>query len=639
MKLKQIETKSWVCLLDGWHTSDITNKSGSITVHFKELGRTSENYREHFVEDVKVEPKWVCEKTGSMFSMTGFSMCINHIKNKLNRTVHDYVEEYPEMADYLEPGIRQERHKLVLSGELNQENTILSPLDGRRYHRLGCSHLRKYGYKSVKDFLKDYPGQPLCSAQSSKKASASHRGAHYNKSSTVLSIIEVEIINTLIQQKKNFIIQHQVENKRFDFHFPDENITLELENSFHHPEKLTYLSFTEIKGYANDVEKWAIAKRNNMDVRFLNVDDIKDVAVYTPEVLFERSVSTEREIFQLGADDVILAKEYLVEFKQEGGEQKLRNEMTTLTRFIRQQMPVFTPQKKYESLFESLKALKEYNYTTTMEDGNFIYNRMPKTGSNYLKNNFLSYWKASNKGIMNVYDSWADDVVFENNLAYRCGLNKSGETFNITINELVRGLSFQKHTVSWFKPGMAASVYRKYIDPTNETPIVVDPCAGFGARMMAFYALYPKGLYVGIEPNPETYNELILLSQSIQQVASITPPVLINAYFEDCVDSGELPNNPDLIFTSIPYWDTEIYSHDFRPKYHDSYQIWKNNFLTPLERYCEKGDQSIINMSDIIYKDRYGKDRDSCLLVKKRSPLSSNSNELSFERLVDMKSR
>ena len=106
---------------------------------------------------------------------------------------------------------------------------------------------------------------------------------------------------------------------------------------------------------------------------------------------------------------------------------------------------------------------------------------------------------------------------------------------------------------------------------------VLDPCAGWGGRMLGSVAAGAE--YVAFEPNTETYEGLLKLIKLL----GIEDKVRIikdSALEMDKYDIGEF----DLILTSPPYFDLEVYSHEDTQsiKGCDTYSMWVNNFLKPL---------------------------------------------------------
>jgi 16S rRNA G966 N2-methylase RsmD len=142
------------------------------------------------------------------------------------------------------------------------------------------------------------------------------------------------------------------------------------------------------------------------------------------------------------------------------------------------------------------------------------------------------------------------------------------------LSELRRGI--------YFNYGLAKStMYRPQMSKMVVTNLgakrVLDPCAGWGGRMLGTIAAGAE--YVAFEPNTETYEGLLNLSKFLgiqDKVRIIKDSALeMNKY-----DIGEF----DLILTSPPYFDLEVYSHEDTQsiKGCDTYSIWVNNFLKPL---------------------------------------------------------
>jgi hypothetical protein len=158
-------------------------------------------------------------------------------------------------------------------------------------------------------------------------------------------------------------------------------------------------------------------------------------------------------------------------------------------------------------------------------------------------------------------------------IKYRIGINNSNEVFDFSAHQLLRGISANRYTISVFKPSLAAAIYKHFLNDVVVDPVVLDPCAGFGARMLGFYSTYPNGTYIGIEPNLQTYSELVKLNTLLGKNS-----ILINDLFEN-IDISQFKF--DLAFTSIPYWDTEIYS-DNHVKHYKDFEDWKCKFLNSI---------------------------------------------------------
>ena len=142
------------------------------------------------------------------------------------------------------------------------------------------------------------------------------------------------------------------------------------------------------------------------------------------------------------------------------------------------------------------------------------------------------------------------------------------------LSELRRGIYFNYKLAksTMYRPQMA-----KMVVTNLGAKRVLDPCAGWGGRMLGSVAAGAE--YVAFEPNTETYESLLKLIKFLgieDKVRIIKDSALeMNKY-----DIGEF----DLILTSPPYFDLEVYSHEDTQsiKGCDTYSMWVNNFLKPL---------------------------------------------------------
>lgn len=142
------------------------------------------------------------------------------------------------------------------------------------------------------------------------------------------------------------------------------------------------------------------------------------------------------------------------------------------------------------------------------------------------------------------------------------------------LSEIKRGIYFNFNLAksTMFRPQLA-----KMIVSGLGAKRVLDPCAGWGGRMLGCVSADCE--YIAFEPNIETYTNLINLSQFLgidDKVKIFNDSALnMNQY-----DIGVV----DLILTSPPYFDLEVYSHENTQsiKGCDSYDIWLDKFLNPL---------------------------------------------------------
>ena len=142
------------------------------------------------------------------------------------------------------------------------------------------------------------------------------------------------------------------------------------------------------------------------------------------------------------------------------------------------------------------------------------------------------------------------------------------------ISELKRGIyfNFKLAKSTMYRPQMA-----KMVVTNLGAKRVLDPCAGWGGRMMGAVAAGAE--YVAFEPNTETYNGLLKLIEFLG-IGDKVRIIKDSALEMDKYDIGEF----DLILTSPPYFDLEVYSHEDTQsiKGCDTYRMWVDKFLNPL---------------------------------------------------------
>lgn len=281
-----------------------------------------------------------------------------------------------------------------------------------------------------------------------------------------------------------------------------------------------------------------------------------------------RYLKNTEDIKSIGFKDVILAKEYLSSVISANGKEYVKGYVEDILKVIKKISPELPEIETDENSSDLVRFLDNVNPLN--KDGNIVNSRISSYGNMLLKKHFKSYWLSSYKNLKSPKDVWRDDKKMLYILKYRLGLNNSNEYFDITLHQMIKGLSANRYTVSFFKPLLAAYLYKRYLgDMTN--PIVFDPCAGFGGRLLGFKTAYPNGTYVACEPNIQTYNELIEFSKN-EKYENV---FIYNQKFESFVVNFKY----DLMLTSIPYFDLETYSNT---QVYLDYNDWSTRFLQPL---------------------------------------------------------
>jgi SAM-dependent methyltransferase len=131
-----------------------------------------------------------------------------------------------------------------------------------------------------------------------------------------------------------------------------------------------------------------------------------------------------------------------------------------------------------------------------------------------------------------------------------------------------------------FPPLIARDLYNYYCKDGDS---IIDPCAGFGGRLIGASVCKRKVSYTGIDPSEKTYFGLVETQKFIKEVYSDFSSRLINGCAEE-----ELiflrDSSFNFCFTSPPYFDTEEYDFKDTQSYirYNDYGLWKEGFLMPM---------------------------------------------------------
>jgi 16S rRNA G966 N2-methylase RsmD len=167
------------------------------------------------------------------------------------------------------------------------------------------------------------------------------------------------------------------------------------------------------------------------------------------------------------------------------------------------------------------------------------------------------------------------------------------------ISEIRRGIYFctgmTKSTM--FRPFLSKLIVDKYA----KNSIVLDPCAGWGGRMIGTIAA--GAYYVGFEPNTKTYNNLLRIIDYLNLKGKVT---LYNDVAEN-IDKYDFPE-VRLVLTSPPYYNLEVYSDESTQsvKTDQSYNEWLFSFLTPVIHKCiNRGNNSVCSAWNVANFSKY----------------------------------
>ena len=268
-------------------------------------------------------------------------------------------------------------------------------------------------------------------------------------------------------------------------------------------------------------------------------------------------------------DEVLISKQTLTALK-DGQVDVQRIILPLLVEFVRKNDErwgfVYPPHKlKVADVLLQIAQSEQVQNSSSVHE----YSSLTRIGVNTLRSHFCSYWQADNGPALAI----KNEKVITDIIKYRIGLNAQNELFDFTPEVLRRGFISSRRVVSLFKPTTAAAIYKTHLGDIKN-PVVWDPSAGFGSRLLGFASVYPNGTYLGNEPAIQTYNDLIAFSKLLPNSTTIIP----------VGSEVERPSQPvDLVFTSPPYFDKEMYFDEPGQCWRDypTESEWVLNYLRP----------------------------------------------------------
>lgn len=199
-----------------------------------------------------------------------------------------------------------------------------------------------------------------------------------------------------------------------------------------------------------------------------------------------------------------------------------------------------------------------------------------KPGMKLCQHFFPNFWDIKNNKNVSFADCWANKELMEDVLQW--GKKSMSQLWMSWIRRAVFMRAGLPNS-SFYRPHFSRQIIH---NSKVENGILFDPCAGWGGRLLG--AVSAGWNYVGCEPNVETYNNLLKLVEFLNIEDSVT---LYNIPAEN-FDYTSL-KNVDIILTSPPYFNLEIYTEDITQSYHkhDNFDTWTTLWLEPLIENCQ----------------------------------------------------
>lgn len=226
---------------------------------------------------------------------------------------------------------------------------------------------------------------------------------------------------------------------------------------------------------------------------------------------------------------------------------------------------------------------------------------------------------------------------------------QKGDNYKSRYGELLyQILAFNINGVQYVNeihPSISRKLALKYCNGLNSK--VLDPCAGWGGRMLGFSTVVSQ--YYGYEPYTNTYNGLNELGEWIKKRNQYFDFKIDNLQFEDAIVKK---NEFDFAFTSPPYYDTEKYGNEKTNSYnrYKSFNDWCDLFYLPMIQKTmdslKKDCSFVLNIGSRVYplnevlksnfSNKYLIENEKDMLQgKKKSGLKNNVNEgETFYRIV-----
>lgn len=199
-------------------------------------------------------------------------------------------------------------------------------------------------------------------------------------------------------------------------------------------------------------------------------------------------------------------------------------------------------------------------------------------------------------------DIFLDDKLFRDALTKRIKYNDRVLNTSCVRRSLT---AFGGQAVSNFRPTVARFLYKTY---GNKSSKVLDPCAGYGGRLLGGLASYLEE-YVGLDVNLTS----IMGNQKLYDYVNSLVEIKTNVDLL-CIPAEEYnpeENYFDMVVTSPPYFNTEKYSDEPDQSYirYPTLQEWQHGFLAPMIdmsfRALKPGGYLILNVGSPIDEMAY----------------------------------
>jgi len=244
---------------------------------------------------------------------------------------------------------------------------------------------------------------------------------------------------------------------------------------------------------------------------------------------------------------------------------------------------------KTSDLIKKSDLFSRYEYKWNLGDTYIDFSNIGNKSSNYFHQE--NRYKCDSINAPSPYRTWYDKKFFFTLLNALWTL-KVKEVNDDTLRSCI---ALRKYIASQFRPSAAKTVYEHF-----QAKNVLDFSAGWGDRLSAAMGTDNLESYIGIDPNKK------LLEGYEGQIKHFSKNKTIKLLMDPAEDVlGSLNYQPDLVFTSPPYFVVERYSSESTQswKRYKKLNNWLSGFLFPvIEKswsILKEGGHMAINISDV----------------------------------------
>jgi 16S rRNA G966 N2-methylase RsmD len=243
---------------------------------------------------------------------------------------------------------------------------------------------------------------------------------------------------------------------------------------------------------------------------------------------------------------------------------------------------------------EEVEKVRNTSVQDIFRQGKIIHNKRGLSLVNMLHQGLWSARTRSGKTYLEIFQ---DDTTLEKIIRDRF---KHGN--GLTPAQLLVGIRMRAKGPANYPPATAKAIYDKFLPNGG---IVLDPCGGYGGRMLAALCSSQVNYHVSLEPATNTYRDtrmmLSILQKTVPQL-NIRKAKLLNTTAEDYCPA-EKEGFFDLVFTSPPYFNQEIYSDEpdqvsSTCKTLADYKVWIEKVSRNWIRMMKPGALLLLQVSD-----------------------------------------